>query len=177
MYWFSSVICSHGQHLRWHTTLHYSNLKAVCHYGGLTTTVVTFRKSTPMNAAFPTAQTLSPAGSSRSRNSRESNVLSSPPTRRNLFLILFSLLTHCHCGTLLPSNKIQADVFSVFCGGWSSAPLRPWRNDWKVTLLPALSDSTQIVFSENSKGWVYAGGEGALHRWYKTLSDEQCQNS
>ena len=45
------------------------------------------------------------------------HALSSQATRRNLFLILFSLLTHCHWGALLPSNKTQAGVFPIFCQG------------------------------------------------------------
>lgn len=80
--------------------------------------------------------------------------LSSPVTRRNLFLILFLLLTHCHCGTLLPWQQNLGRRFSImfFFFNRKLRPLpHPRRNDWKVTSLAALSDSTQIVFSKTLK--------------------------
>lgn len=63
--------------------------------------------------------------------------------------ILFLWLTHCHCGTLLPWQQNLGRRFSIFFFLIEAPPLRhPRRNDWKVTSLTALSDSTQIVFSK-----------------------------
>lgn len=43
---------------------------------------------------------------------------SSEATSRNLFLILISLLTHCHCMVSLPSNKTRARFPPpIFCQG------------------------------------------------------------
>lgn len=133
------------------------------------------------NAPLPAAlDTSSRAGSSRGR--RESNALSCSRADQT------QSISHCWhtviagpcCLATQSRQTFGVGVFffpNLLSEGRSSAPPRPpGGNDWKVTLLPASFDSTHIVFSQHTEGWVCSGKEvEAVHYRYKTLSDADCQ--
>lgn len=109
-------------------------------------------------------------------SSHESNALSSQATRRNLFLILFLLLTHCHCWVSLPSNKIWAGIFPIFCQG-EAPPLTVPGGMIERSLHSSPRLRAKIVFSENYQEgvcvrlWERVRGR-PLECWCKTFGDE-----